>query len=330
MKKLNINNSSIIYVACPANFATGGPEVLHQLVHQLKILNFNAFMYYYNWSNDDDPVHPMYKEYQNPYTRNILDVDNNILIVPEIYTKFLNEYSNIQKVIWWLSVDNYYKKFKSKNAFKRILKKILYRFGMYDFRFENKDNIFHFVQSEYALQHLKEKNISNIFYLSDYLNEQFINKQLQNANINRENIVVYNPSKGMDFTKKIIDQASHIRFIPLRNMTREQVAMLLSSAKVYIDFGNHPGKDRIPREASISGCCILTNKRGSAKYHKDVPIPAWAKYEETTGNILHIINKIEEIFDNYETLINEYSEHRKMIENERSQFIQDIKSIFTN
>ncbi|MGC8677911.1 MAG: hypothetical protein ACP5UF_06840 [Hydrogenobaculum sp.] len=36
-----------IYIACPANFATGGPELLHQLgYHLINDLNIEAFMYY--------------------------------------------------------------------------------------------------------------------------------------------------------------------------------------------------------------------------------------------------------------------------------------------
>ena len=49
-------------------------------------------------------------------------------------------------------------------------------------------------------------------------------------------------------------------------MTPEQVVDLMSESKVYIDFGNHPGKDRIPREAVINGCCVITGVRGSARF----------------------------------------------------------------
>ena len=40
MDKLKIKNNSKIYVACPSNVATGGPELLHQLVHELVNLGF--------------------------------------------------------------------------------------------------------------------------------------------------------------------------------------------------------------------------------------------------------------------------------------------------
>ena len=61
-------------------------------------------------------------------------------------------------------------------------------------------------------------------------------------------------------------------FIPIQGMSSIEVANLLESAKIYIDFGNHPGKDRLPREAVLSGCCIITNSKGSAKNSVDICI----------------------------------------------------------
>ena len=33
--------------------------------------------------------------------------------------------------------------------------------------------------------------------------------------------------------------------------------------QVYIDFGHHPGQDRLPREAVQCGCVVITGTRGS-------------------------------------------------------------------
>lgn len=82
-------------------------------------------------------------------------------------------------------------------------------------------------------------------------------------------------------------------------MTRDEVAKLLSTAKVYIDFGNHAGKDRIPK-AAISGCCVITGKDGSAKFYEDVPIDEEFKFKTINKNIPLIVEKIKHCFDNYE------------------------------
>ncbi|MGC8650994.1 MAG: hypothetical protein ACP5S8_08540, partial [Hydrogenobaculum sp.] len=64
---VEIYKNSKIYIACPANFATGGPELLHQLgYHLINDLNIEAFMYYYNFDSSkfSNPVHPAYKIYK--------------------------------------------------------------------------------------------------------------------------------------------------------------------------------------------------------------------------------------------------------------------------
>lgn len=331
-QKLNIKKDTKIYVACPANSATGGPELLHQLVYELTKLGFNAYMYYYGRKENEYPVHKAYMNYNNKFANNVEDIHNNILIVPEIKTDLIYKYKSIQKVIWWLSVDNYFGFSNSNNKIKKIIKKILYHLHVYPrrkiYRFSKKEKIIHFVQSEYARCMLKDKGINNIFFLSDYLNNLFIEQQTKNINIKKDNIVVYNPKKGIKFTKAIMQKAKDIEFVPIENMTRDEVANLLSTAKVYIDFGNHPGKDRIPREAAISGCCVIVGKNGSAKFYEDVPLEDEFKYDVDVKNIPLIIEKIKYCFDNYEEEIKKFAKYREIIKNEQSKFIDDIKKIF--
>ena len=62
-------------------------------------------------------------------------------------------------------------------------------------------------------------------------------------------------------------------FFPLAGFNREQLATKFLESKLYIDFGHHPGKDRLPREAGIHGCCVITGLYGSASNAFDVNIP---------------------------------------------------------
>lgn len=327
--KLKIEKNTKIYVACPANVATGGPELLHQLVYELNKLGLKSFMYYYYKKKEISPIHEAYIKYKNPFVDEIEDNKDNVIITPERNTGIIYHYKDIQKVIWWLSVDNYYKLFEGKNPVKKLLKVILYKFNILKaYQFGRNENIIHFVQSEYAKQHLLEKGISSIYFLGDYLDGVFIRNQLETIGNNRKNIVVFNPKKGIEFTKKIIKHGQKIKFIPIENMTTNKVAKLLSTAKIYIDFGNHPGKDRIPREAAISNCCVITNKRGSAKYYKDVPIPDEFKFDDRDDNIYKIINKIHDSFSNYEDNVEKFEEYREIIKSEQDNFIADIKDIF--
>jgi len=127
---IEIYPNTKIYIAAPAATATGGPELLHQLAYHLKNdLNINAYMYYYP-NNHPKPRHPNYEEYGIQFVNQVEDRKDNILIVPETIKgiDLLEYYPNIRKVIWWLSVDNFYLSyiFRSKSNFfiQRIINKI--------------------------------------------------------------------------------------------------------------------------------------------------------------------------------------------------------------
>ena len=46
----------------------------------------------------------------------------------------------------------------------------------------------------------------------------------------------------------------------------------------YIDFGPHPGMDRLPREAALAGCVVVTNREGAANFDEDTPLPSQFKF----------------------------------------------------
>ena len=60
------SEKSKIYVIAGGNEATGGPELIYQLVYNMWDLGFDAYMYYIP-DNHPNPVHPSYKFYKNPY-----------------------------------------------------------------------------------------------------------------------------------------------------------------------------------------------------------------------------------------------------------------------
>jgi hypothetical protein len=345
-----------IYIACPANSATGGPELLHQLAYHLRNdLQIHAFMYYYDFrpGKFESPVHSEYRVYELPYVLEIPKNDDNsknILIVPEVHKalKLLLNFINIRKGIWFLSVDNYYiSKLTKRNYFiqrainkisERIFKKRLLDFDItsqevlskliqkYDYRTDPLLKLanFYMTNTYRGLRWFSE--LKPLYYLSEYLNKSFLEAQTDISK--KEDIVVYNPKKGFSFTKKIISSAKDIKFIPLINMTRDELIKTLQRAKVYIDFGNHPGKDRIPREAAILGCCVITGKRGSAAFFEDVPIPDEYKFEDKEESIPKIIEKIKDCFKNFEERYKDFEYYRKVIRNEPQKFIEDLKRIF--
>lgn len=353
---LKLDESSIIYIACPANFATGGPELLHQLGAELRGLGFNVFMYYLGFDATcfKSPVHDNYIKYQLEFTTNIDDNLHNYLIIPEASFELAEKFSKINTIIWWLSVDNAYVVFDFINRIYnrcsllnrifckviKILSKVpilseiyeIYPRYKVDHLFKlsiNSERFSFWAQSFYAVDFLKDQGVNHSIYLSDYLREDFI-KRIDRVDYSlKQNIVVYNPKKGIEFTKQIINFANKkIRFVPIVNMSVEEVYNLLACAKVYIDFGNHPGKDRIPREAAILGCCVITGLKGSAKFYEDVPIPEGYKFCDSSGQIPNVIEKISYVFDNYETCCNDFKYYKSCILNEEKVFSDKVRELF--
>lgn len=330
MKKIE---SKKIFVLCPANNKTGGTELLHQFVDELNNIKKDAYIvYYYEGKyNKQNPTPEEFKKYNIKYCRfyDIEDSEENILILPEVCIGKNRKFKKIRKAVWWLSVDNYKVMCGYKNRLKKygVLSFVKHLF-LNDF-FNDKDLKkirYHLFQSYFAQDFLLKKGIKSesMFYLSDYINDIYMNDNEKN---NKEDIIIYNPKKGFEFTKKLIER-SNFKWVAIKNMTNIEVQNLMKKAKIYIDFGNHPGKDRIPREAAMSGCCIFTNKRGAAAYYEDVPISDEYKYDDIDDNINIIINKLQECMNCYELNAKNFDAYREFIKNEKKIFKKNVLEIF--
>ncbi len=116
-----------------------------------------------------------------------------------------------------------------------------------------------------------------------------------------------------------------IQWIPLIGMKPDEMAKMMCLAKVYVDFGKHPGKDRIPREAAVCGCLVLTNTKGSAAYQRDVNIPEDCKIEDT-DNVQVVAEKIKNMLMDYENRYADYEGYRQQIRSEKEEFLNEAKT----
>jgi hypothetical protein len=321
---INLNKDSIIYLLCHSKNFTGGPLALHQLGFKLNNMGFKVMMFYV--PEVENPVNENFSKYNLPYTFRIKDAPNNILIVPETATRHLFNYKMINKAIWWLSIDNFFKS-TFKNKLGRLLGVIR------KFNFKDAHKYYHFVQSKYAYEYLKAKaNIDDerLYMLSDYLLDDFFQTEQFDITL-KEDLVLYNPKKGYDFTQKIIKKSKNeFRWLPLENMSPAEVKKILLKSKVYIDFGNHPGKDRFPREAVICGCCIITGKKGSAGFFEDIPIGNEFKFNNTDAEIDRIIEKIRIILKDYISEQKKFHDYVHCIKTQEAIFEKEIRDIFAN
>jgi len=337
------NLKGVFYILCPRSAATGGPELLHQLCYHLNNdFHVKAYMWYYPFACESG-MHEQYKKYNNPEVLNIEDNNINYVISPEVYEsmKYLRYYKKINKIVWFLSVDNYY---QSRMRFFNLIKNnVLYKnisFLQSYKKYINIDKILMsnkkiqndrvlksskiiLSQSKYAYEFLKENGYDSLI-VSDYINDDFFKFEETNS---KKNIVAYNYNKGREFTKKIINQGNNIEFVPINNMKRVEVIKVLKKSKVYIDFGNHPGKDRIPRESALLDCCVITNKKGSASFYEDVPICSEFKFDDIDSEIPSIIGKINECFVHYDKQIQKFSHYKNMIKKQKNIFLGEVANV---
>jgi len=315
----------MIYVFSPANFATGGTELLHQFGSQAIALGSEVRMAYLNAMPGTSPVHERFYGYAVPYVTDLKVIgSDDVVIFPEIYTSLLHRIPARIKAVWWLSVGNY----KPRHALRK---------RMLDWFRGRKEldlaelGIRHYVQSDFAREFIEAKGASFSGYLSDYLSVDFINGAAQVEMTAKRDIIVYNPKKGLEFTQQVMAAAPNLEFVPIQGMTPVQVADLLAAAKVYIDFGPHPGKDRIPREAAIMGCCVLVGAMGSAANAKDVPIPSRFKFAMTPFDAANVVHNVGQCLEDFGAISLEFESYRQMIRHEerdfRAQVSEFIKSL---
>jgi hypothetical protein len=276
-----------------------------------------------------DPVHEHYRAYNNKYTVAIEDSPEHVLITPETMLSETAMYRHVRKCMWWLSVDYFFLPYAHQRKYRLLRKLGGERFSRQAiFRLEVGRKLrYHLVQSHYAGAFLAERHTS-CGYLSDYLSAAFVQASRQVDVQAKKDQVLYNPKKGFEFTRLLIEAGKDIDWIPLTDLSPAEVAGLLKSSKVYIDFGSHPGKDRFPREAAMLQCCVITGKRGAAANTEDVPIPEAYKIADHPANIPTILNLIRSCLHDFDRHIGQFGAYREKISGEENKFREDVQRIF--
>lgn len=312
-----------VFIVARGGAVTGGPELLHQLVHALRNIKVDAYISYYPFDKQFD-VPLVYQKY-NVVQSNIEDAEGNLIVFPEVFTALTSLFSNSTIAIWWLSVDNYFGCDMSslKGRLRSILNLLLGRRK----KIKQMRNYMHFSQSYYAYEFLKNNGLAPQM-LTDYLSSVFFLGKIDDSK-NKKNVILYNPKKGISVTKRLKKYCVDYEFQPLINLTPVEMMKKMRESKLYIDFGNHPGKDRIPREAVMSGCCLITGKKGSAGNDFDVSIPNEFKISEAeTGFEEKFREKVEDIFMNFDENSKKLMYYRNSIKNEENMFLNQVESLF--
>lgn len=339
-----------VYVITPC-FVTGGPDALHQLVFYLKRLNIKADIVYVGEDNKFKIPIPYQIYIKSFLTLNdIVDDEKNVIITPETHIYYMDMFSKIQKMIWWLSVDNNLKHrtFLNKLFFvscmpfvlvknRKLIKGHVFRYiknrlSLKPYRFYRENSkIIHLCASYYAYDYVSLRSSNKIYKCIEPISKIFLEKYYSLNNIKklvRQDIVLYNPAKSKKYVTKLIKKFPNIKFEALQGLTQEQLINKYLTSKVYIDFGSFPGAERMPKEAVLFGCAIITGKHGASNYYGDVSIPNEFKLNEKDIKISEVGKKIEESLKNYDNLYSRFDEYRNVVLSLEDSFMISLNKIF--
>lgn len=291
---------------CPGDCATGGPECIHAFVSELnKIENVHARIWYWDIKSD----HPMPKEYETygcEYVSDMPEGFDGVIIVPEIWANRVLDFSQCTRAIYWLGVDAY-SGWTPESERGEFLKD---------------ESILHIAQSEYAMDFLKKLGVKRLIKCVDIVNAEFYEDYEETV---RSDVVLYNPAKMTSFQSRIMEACSGITFKPITGMTRQQVIETMRGSKLYVDFGKFPGRERMPREAVMCGCCIITGKIGSSDY--DIDFAHEYKFDSKEEHIWAIVHKIRYVLAHYDKCRRDFDIFRYFLREDRELLRQQCREV---
>lgn len=188
-------------------------------------------------------------------------------------------------------------------------------------------NSIHIFQSKHAETEARRLNFIGSL-VSDYT---IYDENQLNQNYNKTNDICFLEGKAPGTDELIQDLRNNFSIIPIKNMTQSQVIDTLKKSKFFIDFGSHPGKDRIPREAALHECIPLVHNIGAAKYYEDVTIPDYLKIDSfTLSNSTLLCKKINRIKSNINQTLNDIEPYIHKIKEEREIFYNEVRNLLSN
>ena len=318
-----------VVIVCPEG-DTGGTEALHQLGFGINELggqahiayvgdHFNSFIAggYIECVKSSEGFGLNAFDKYNPRILGRLKLTPKTLVVfPEVHALQAFQFKDISRAIWWLSVDNAIER-NPLLGYDSIRKPV----------FSGDEKLLHFYQSDYARDFLRKGHATKLFPLFDYIDRDYCVVGSNETERERK-YISYFPRKGGNIAAKFISDAGSLNFKPIQNMSRLEVKNALKESAIYIDFGHHPGKDRVPREAAACGALVFLHERGAATFYADHPVDPQFLFNLMDLHNGSLLARVTSAVANYETLRQTQNYYRQRIRVERDEFYSQIRCLF--
>lgn len=327
-----------VYILYPRGMRTGGPEALHQLAATLRRIGIDAYLVPHHETRNLSRV-AEYGKYGVPETDTVHDEPGNAVVVPEVYYRELKRYNQVDRFCWWLSIDNS-NLFSSdrrlalipptgaKKRVERIKHRAIAALRTVPRHALAGQNVQHLVQSAYAWAFLYLRLNVVPSMLSDYttIPTGVPEPQLPSESVPK---IAFNASKGGDLVQRVIDDGRvRAQWIPIVGMSQDAVTSTLRESTVYLDLGNQPGKDRLPREAAVNGAITVVARRGAGAFYLDAPLPLEHKITINREYVESTVEALTDILHDIPEHFRRQSLYRSVIVGEKQRFLAETKWIF--
>lgn len=329
MIKITPNSKLFIWGSTP-EVKTGGAEVIQLLASTLKKLNVNCGVF--NWAMPMYEQNEYFKQYYdiNCWTwEDIEDDENTIIFLPETMIEisenlkwFIENFKHAQFMIWWLAVTNATME-ETFLSTRRIVSRLKH--------IENRS--LNVCESEVTMNDLKHFGLNNALRLSHGVHESYYNLPTFGQ---KQDSVMYSGLKPVIseyVEQKLIPIMPDVHFEKIEwsddYKTKEDMCKMFDRNKVYIDFSEFPGREMLPREASVRNCVLLIANRGCSTSFEDYPIPEEYKVD-MYGDPEPIADKIRFLLNNYNTEIEKFKFFKNKCLGEPLRWMSNIQTVFGN
>lgn len=307
-----------VYILAPLGIQTGGPEALYQLADALNQLGQPAALVPWRGTESARAVSD-YAHYDAPVVEFYEDSSDTAVVIPEFIAGEVELVTRSTVFLWWLSVDN--------ASRLRTASMGPSPSGSQDLGdFPRSDHLFHLTQSAYAWNFVRYRYGYRTTMLSDYVSVTPLQGDDTSGRDARR--IAVNPAKGSAHLEWALRNLQGFDFVPLQQMDRAGVVAALRTCGAYLDLGPHPGKDRLPREASLCGCVTIVGVRGAAAHWLDVPVPAHHKvtlYGDGSSDVARVLGAF---CQDRERFWDEQSYYRSIIAGEKTRFREEVGAVF--
>jgi hypothetical protein len=341
---MEINKQTII-ICCPGNVISGGVNSLHNLCRSLRLGGFNAAMYYLT---PDEKVlaNIQITSYSVERVASLTDDENTLVIVPETMVQLLMGLKKAHKMVYWLGLNYFFKNPTWRFPFNiKLCRKLIscrsysgYSAGA----FENLkrrlneyakshlniwgDDVVHLTNSYFVANYCQQKGSPNTYVLLNPIRDEFYEVT---PSPNRDKLILFGPKTPKRIINKLRRELPAFKIVRLKGLPITEVHQLMSKAMVFAEFGNYSGRDRMPREAAMLGCCVYMNTRGSAAFSEDYDIAAHYKIADTPNNTSIIVDRIKQTVFDYDTHVKQFETFKEQLRKEKIGFARETERVFT-